>query len=197
MICGGKDGICCGLTGPSKAGIIQTVQRLAALDFLDRNGVNAMIKRLSALFLALAMLLSLAACGKQAMGAVGFVTGQASGQSVTEDGSYNSKEEVAQYLHLYGHLPGNYVSKQEAQQLGWSGGSVEPYAGEGTAIGGSSFGNYEERLPEAKGRSYHECDIDTVGEDSRGAKRLVYSNDGLIYYTEDHYESFDLLYGEP
>ena len=184
------------MTGPSKAGIIQTVQRLAALDFIDRNGVNAMIKRLSALFLALAMLLSLAACGKQAMGAVGFVTGQASGQSVTEDGSYNSKEEVAQYLHLYGHLPGNYVSKQEAQQLGWSGGSVEPYAGEGTASG-SSFGNYEERLPEAKGRSYHECDIDTVGEDSRGAKRLVYSNDGLIYYTEDHYESFDLLYGEP
>ena len=197
MICGGKDGIFCGLTGPSKAGIIQTVQRLAALDFIDRNGVNAMIKRLSALFLALAMLFSLAACGKQALGAVGFVTGQASGQSVTEDGSYNSKEEVAQYLHLYGHLPGNYVSKQEAQQLGWSGGSVEPYAGEGTAIGGSSFGNYEERLPEAKGRSYHECDIDTVGEDSRGAKRLVYSNDGLIYYTEDHYESFDLLYGEP
>lgn len=185
------------MTGPSKAGIIQTVQRLAALDFIDRNGVNAMIKRLSALFLALAMLFSLAACGKQALGAVGFVTGQASGQSVTEDGSYNSKEEVAQYLHLYGHLPGNYVSKQEAQRLGWSGGSVEPYAGEGTAIGGSSFGNYEERLPEAKGRSYHECDIDTVGEDSRGAKRLVYSNDGLIYYTEDHYESFDLLYGEP
>ena len=66
-----------------------------------------MIKRLSALFLALAMLLSLAACGKQALGAVGFVSGQASGQSVTEDGSYNSKEEVAQYLHLYGHLPGN------------------------------------------------------------------------------------------
>ena len=52
-------------------------------------------------------------------------------------------------------------------------------------------------MPEAKGRSYHECDIDTVGANSRGAKRLVYSNDGLIYYTEDHYESFDLLYGEP
>lgn len=162
-----------------------------------RNGVNAMMKRLSALLLALAMLFSLASCGKQ-MGSVAFVTGgQASDQSVAEDGSYNSKDDVALYLHLYGHLPGNYVTKQEAQAQGWSGGSVEPYTGEGTAIGGSSFGNYEERLPDAKGRSYHECDIDTVGESSRGAKRLVYSNDGLIYYTGDHYESFDLLYGEP
>ena len=63
-------------------------------------------------------------------------------------------------------------------------------------IGGSSFGNFEGLLPEADGRSYQECDIDTLGADSRGAKRLVYSNDGLIYYTDDHYESFTLLYGE-
>ena len=116
--------------------------------------------------------------------------------SVTEDGWYDSKEEVALYLHLYGHLPDNYVTKREAQDLGWTGGSVEPYAGEGTAMGGSRFGNYEGLLPEAKGRTYTECDIDTVGASSRGAKRIVFSNDGLIYYTEDHYESFTLLYGE-
>ena len=117
--------------------------------------------------------------------------------AVAEDGWYSSKEEVALYLHLYGHLPDNYVTKREAQDKGWSGGSVERYTGEGTAIGGSRFGNYEGLLPEAEGRSYQECDIDTVGASSRGAKRIVYSNDGLIYYTGDHYESFELLYGEP
>ena len=117
--------------------------------------------------------------------------------TVTEDGWYSSKDEVALYIHLYGHLPDNYVTKREAQDLGWSGGSVEPYAGAGTAIGGSRFGNYEGLLPEAKGRTYTECDIDTVGSSSRGAKRGVFPNAGLSYYTGDHYGSFELLYGEP
>lgn len=117
--------------------------------------------------------------------------------SVAEDGWYSSKDEVALYIHLYGHLPENYVTKREAQDMGWTGGSVERYAGEGTAIGGSRFGNYEGLLPEAEGRTFTECDIDTVGASSRGAKRIIFSNDGLIYYTEDHYESFELLYGEP
>ena len=66
----------------------------------------------------------------------------------------------------------------------------------GKCIGGDFFGNYEGLLPKANGRSYTECDIDTLGKDSRGAKRIVFSNDGLIYYTDDHYESFELLYGE-
>lgn len=114
-----------------------------------------------------------------------------------EDGFYHTKDEVALYLHLYGRLPDNYVTKREAQDLGWTGGSVERWAGEGTAIGGSRFGNYEGLLPEKDGRTYQECDIDTVGASSRGAKRIVFSNDGLIYYTEDHYQSFELLYGEP
>ena len=51
-------------------------------------------------------------------------------------------------------------------------------------------------MPEADGRTYTESDIDTLDADSRGAKRIVFSNDGLIYYTEDHYKSFELLYGE-
>ena len=117
--------------------------------------------------------------------------------AVTEDGWYSSKDEVALYIHLYGHLPDNYVTKREAQELGWTGGSVEQYAGKGTAIGGSRFGNYEGLLPDAKCRTFTECDIDTVGRSSRGAKRIIFSNDGLVYYTEDHYESFELLYGEP
>lgn len=119
------------------------------------------------------------------------------GNQVDEEGWYTSKEEVALYIHLYERLPDNYVTKDEAEDAGWSGGNVERYTGEGTAIGGSYFGNYEGLLPKARGRSYTECDIDTVGENSRGSKRIVFSNDGLIYYTEDHYETFELLYGEP
>ena len=117
------------------------------------------------------------------------------GATLPEDGLYTTKEDVALYLHLYGHLPDNYITKKEAQALGWSGGSLEPFA-PGCSIGGSRFGNYEGLLPEKDGRTYLECDIDTIGAKKRGAKRIVWSNDGLIYYTGDHYESFTLLYGE-
>lgn len=111
------------------------------------------------------------------------------------DGVYTTKDDVALYIHLYGCLPNNFMTKKEAQALGWEGGSLEPYA-PGMCIGGSYFGNYEGLLPEKDGRKYTECDIDTLGAKSRGAKRIVFSNDGLIYYTDDHYESFTLLYGE-
>lgn len=87
--------------------------------------------------------------------------------TLPEDGEYSSKEDVALYIYLYGHLPDNYITKQEAEKLGWPGGSLEPYV-PGKCIGGSRFGNYEGRLPEKEGRSY----------------------------TEDHYQSFELLYGE-
>lgn len=113
----------------------------------------------------------------------------------SEDGTYSSKDDVAQYIYIYGHLPSNFITKKEAEKLGWQGGSLDPFA-PGKCIGGSHFGNYEGLLPEKEGRTYTECDIDTLGADKRGAKRIVFSNDGLIYYTEDHYESFELLYGE-
>ena len=111
------------------------------------------------------------------------------------NGTYTTKDDVALYLYTYGELPKNFITKKEAQKLGWPGGSLEPYA-PGKCIGGSYFGNYEGLLPKKNGRSYYECDIDTLGANSRGAKRIVYSNDGLIYYTADHYESFELLYGD-
>jgi hypothetical protein len=112
-----------------------------------------------------------------------------------EDGTYTTKQDVALYIHQYAKLPQNFITKKDAQALGWSGGSLEPYA-PGKCIGGSSFGNFEGLLPSKTGREYYECDIDTLGASSRGAKRIVYSNDGLIYYTDDHYESFTLLYGD-
>ena len=114
---------------------------------------------------------------------------------IDENGVYDDKENVALYLHTYGKLPSNYITKKEAENLGWTGGSLERFA-PGKCIGGTYFGNYEGLLPKKKGRSYYECDIGTLGRSSRGAKRIVWSNDGLIYYSGDHYETFELLYGE-
>ena len=161
-----------------------------------RAGGEFMFKRLTAALLALALLLMLAGCGKafRAQLPEARVTNTAE-TVIDEDGSYNGRDEVALYIHTYGRLPENYITKKQAQTLGWSGGSLEPYA-PGKCIGGDRFGNYEGLLPKKSGRSYIECDIDTLGASSRGAKRIVFSNDGLIYYTADHYQSFELLYGE-
>ena len=115
--------------------------------------------------------------------------------AISENGAYSSKDEVAEYLHEFGHLPPNYLTKKEAQDLGWSGGSVERYL-EGAAIGGDRFGNREGLLPKESGRSYTECDLNTNGADSRGAERLVFSNDGLYFHTEDHYETFTEVWVE-
>jgi len=107
-----------------------------------------------------------------------------------EDGSYTTADDVALYLHLYGELPDNFITKNEARDLGWSGGGLEDYA-PGMCIGGDRFGNREGLLPEG---NYRECDVNTLGEDSRGAERLVWDDEGNIYYTGDHYESFELVY---
>ena len=108
---------------------------------------------------------------------------------------YYDKEHVALYIHTFGTLPDNYMTKTEARKLGWSGGGLEKYAA-GRVIGGDVFSNREGVLPKKNGRTYYECDIDTYKTKSRGAKRIVFSSDGLVYYTEDHYETFELLYGE-
>ena len=118
------------------------------------------------------------------------------GNLIEIDGHYDSMKDVSQYIHLFGRLPDNYLTKSEARRLGWEGGSVERFS-PGCCIGGDTFRNNEGLLPDAPGRKWTECDIDTLGKSSRGAKRIVFSNDGLIYYTDDHYETFELLYGEP
>ena len=116
--------------------------------------------------------------------------GQEQAPLIDEDGSYTTKEDVALYIHTYGKLPHNFMTKKEAQKLGWSGGSLEPYA-PGMCIGGNYFGNYEGLLPDG---NYKECDIDTLGKKSRVSKRIIYSDDGRIYYTGDHYKTFEQLY---
>ena len=116
------------------------------------------------------------------------------GPRIAEDGEYTTKEDVAEYIYLYNHLPSNFITKDDAKALGWV--SYEGNLWEvapGKSIGGDYFGNMEGLLPKKSGRKYYECDIDFEGG-SRNAKRIVFSNDGLIFYTDDHYESFEQLY---
>ena len=123
------------------------------------------------------------------------------GITVTEDGEYTDKEHVALYLHTYGHLPSNYITKKDAKAAGWDSGAgnlikVCP----SKSIGGDRFGNYEGLLPDQNGRKYYECDINynpegkTSGRVTRGPERIIFSNDGLIFYTDDHYNTFEQLY---
>ena len=176
-------------------------------------------RRLLALALAVVMLLGLSGCGEEIPNLTEEIFSEAgnteaaaaealpdepetpevleedpgtSDSAVTEGVCYYDLEHVLLYLDQYGALPDNYITKEEARALGWEGGSVENYL-DGAAIGGDRFGNREGLLPEATGRSYTECDIDTNGQSGRGAKRLVFSNDGLYFYTEDHYETFSEL----
>ena len=114
--------------------------------------------------------------------------------TVTEDGTYNSKEEVAADIHLCGRLPPNFISKTKARNAGWesSEGNLDEVL-PGYSIGGSKYWNDDGALPEESGRSWTECDINYQGG-YRGSERIIFSNDGLVYYTSDHYETFEQLY---
>lgn len=109
---------------------------------------------------------------------------------------YSDRDHVALYIHLYNELPPNYITKNEARDLGWDSGKGNLWeTAPGMSIGGDYFGNREGLLPKKKGRSYYECDIN-YGGGYRGGERIVFSSDGLVYYSEDHYENFELLYDE-
>lgn len=105
--------------------------------------------------------------------------------------SYTTAEDVAEYIYLYGELPENFITKKEAGKMGWesSEGNLWEVA-PGMSIGGDYFGNYEGLLPEG---NYRECDINYDGG-YRGAERIIYGDDGSVWYTDDHYESFTQLY---
>lgn len=119
---------------------------------------------------------------------------QISSIAIQENGHYTSKDEVAAYIHEYGHLPSNFISKTKARDAGWDAqdGNLQDVC-PGKSIGGSRFHNDDGLLPDKDGRIWTECDIDCHGG-HRGAKRIVFSNDGLIYYTQDHYCTFERLY---
>ena len=177
------------------------------------------MKKLSVLFLSALLLLSLAGCGGDDSSSVIVITDpeHSSSPSFSDNTSsllpdestsqeynrfvpvqgeyYYDLESVVLYLEYYGTLPDNYITKNEARDLGWEGGSVERYL-EGAAIGGDYFGNREGLLPEEGGREYTECDLNTDGENSRDSERLVFSDDGLYFHTEDHYDSFTQVWVE-
>ena len=112
---------------------------------------------------------------------------------VVKGKAYTDKDHVAAYIHVYKTLPPNYITKGQANKLGWkTKGSLDQVA-PGKSIGGDRYGNYEKKLPDKQGRTWKECDIDYV-RGNRNAKRICFSNDGLIYYTSSHYQKFERLY---
>lgn len=149
-----------------------------------------MLKRLFKALLPLLMVaLLITGCGSTLPTGTD-ITGSSVSQ-ITENGAYTSKEDVALYIHTYQKLPSNFITKKEAQKLGWDSQKVNlDKVAKGKSIGGDRFGNYDKKLPEAKGRTWKECDINYEGG-YRGAERIIYSSDGLIYYTNDHYNSFE------
>ena len=98
---------------------------------------------------------------------------------------------VTDYLKENGELPEYYITKKEAQREGWvakEGNLCDVLPGR--AIGGDIFTNREKTLPVKKGRIWYEADINyDCGR--RNARRVVYSNDGLIFVTHDHYKNFE------
>lgn len=119
---------------------------------------------------------------------------EAPANQVDEDGVYTTPDLVAAYIHTFHKLPSNFITKNEASKLGWvsSKGNLWDVTDQ-MSIGGDKFGNYEGLLPKATGRQWYECDVNYHGG-YRGSERILYSNDGLIYYTDDHYKTFTQLY---
>ena len=112
---------------------------------------------------------------------------------ISEQAAYTDKEHVAAYINEFAKLPHNYITKNQAKKLGWQTKGTLDKVAPGKSIGGDRYGNYEGLLPKKNGRVWTECDIDYV-KGNRNAKRIVFSNDGLIYYTGDHYKTFTKLY---
>lgn len=116
--------------------------------------------------------------------------------AVEESGLYTTRDSVAAYLCKFDKLPSNYVDKNEGKSLYESktGNTFEkwnfnPWTTLGVMIGGDVFDNREVLLPNG---SYREADVDYSAK-NRGTKRLIYQSDCVIYYTADHYETFNKL----
>ena len=119
--------------------------------------------------------------------------GKAAKVDVVKGKAYTDKDHVAAYIHVYKTLPPNYITKGQARKLGWKDQGTLDKVAPGKSIGGDRFNNYEKVLPDKQGRTWKECDIDYV-KGNRNAKRICFSNDGLIYYSASHYRQFERLY---
>ena len=114
-------------------------------------------------------------------------------------GLLHGPEEVAvvRYLVEHGRLPDSYITKHQARDLGWDAaeGNLQDVA-PGKSIGGDKFMNREGDLPSAAARQYFEADLNYHGG-HRGPERLIYSNDGVVFVTRDHYHSFHQVKTKP
>ncbi|HEY4544470.1 MAG TPA: ribonuclease domain-containing protein [Tissierellaceae bacterium] len=157
-----------------------------------RNKTNKIL----GLFLILSLLITLTSCINIQINDSNEPNNIETEESINKDGHYLDLESVAEYIKEYEKLPSNFLTKKQAQDLGWiaKDGNLWDVA-PNHAIGGDKFGNREGLLPKEKGRVYYECDVNYSGG-RRGPERIVFSNDGLIYYTKDHYKSFTKLFGD-
>lgn len=161
-----------------------------------RSRIAVLIALLTALVLALGGCAANGAAGKQNAGQAAAVTGAPAQDAPADDeipeeaGPIIEPQRIADYLFAHGKLPENFITKREAEDLGWN--SIYKYVSEAAprmSIGGDRFVNYEGKLPQVKGRKYYECDC-WYTEGRRSPYRIVYSDDGHVWYTEDHYETF-------
>jgi hypothetical protein len=95
--------------------------------------------------------------------------------------------ETVDSLRTAHRLPARYATKDDATTHGWHGGGLCTLW-PGYVIGGDIFHDAGAPLPKASGRSYREADLDSDCR-GRGPKRLIFSSDGLLYITVDHYRS--------
>ncbi len=161
------------------------------------------MKKLLSILLILSLVFSLASCKPKDKLLEDYKLSDLEGEitndieeGLDEEAAYTDKEDVALYIHTFNKLPKNFIKKKDAMALGWEANKGNLWeVTDQMSIGGDSFGNREGLLPNKDGRKYFECDINYQG-DFRGPERIVYSNDGLIFYTDDHYGSFTLLYGD-
>lgn len=146
------------------------------------------MKRVSPILLLWMLILALVGCQASPNASVETAS-NAQEVKIEKNQKYYAVKDVALYIHLYGALPPNYISKKEANQRGW-----KPDDQSGLVVGGDRFGNREGRLPKKSGRQYFEADIQAGYGKNRGPERLVFSNDGYVFHTTDHYDSFEQLY---
>lgn len=112
--------------------------------------------------------------------------------TATEDG----KNGIDHFIFVYGFLPEYHISQNEAYLRGW-----RPWKGNldqiapGAVIGGDIYENRDGRLPDSLGRIWYEADFDYSGG-YRNKRRIVFSNDGLMFVTYDHYLTFSEIYWE-